>query len=170
MAGSIDSRVGSTIVGTLMLATGVVLFIGGFQDRHDARALRARGVVVDSTVVDTAAQPQVLQVGGVFSTHHVQRVTFQFQDLQGGRRSATMKFLAKAYTVGETVRLIYDPGIPEHVDVFHSCEGWFSCDRPSIVSMSMGSMMCLVAAAMLIAELPPGTGTSLRRWKSARST
>ena len=98
-----------------MLATGAVLFIVGFQQRHDSRALRARGVVADATVVDTAATPQVQQVGGVFSAHYGQKVTFHFKDEQGRPRSTTMRFSTKGYTVGETVRLLYDPGAPKDV-------------------------------------------------------
>ena len=105
-------------------------------------------------MVDTAVDPQVQQVGGVFSTRYGQRVTFDLEDLHGGRRSTTMRFSAKVYTVGDSVRVVYDPGAPEHVDVFDSCNGWFSCDRMSVVSMALGTLMCIFGAAVVLAELP----------------
>ena len=165
MADSTEGRWASAIVGTLMLATGVVQFIGGFYERHDARALRARGVVADATVVNTDAEARVQQVGGVVSAQRVQRVTFEFEDLQGVPRMPTMSFLATDYTVGETVRLVYDPGAPEHVDVFRSCDGWFPCDRVQVLSMVVGSLACLFAAALVIAEHSPPRAARLRRWR-----
>jgi hypothetical protein len=74
-------------------------------------------LVADATVVDTAVDPQIQQVGGLFSIRYGQRVTFDFEDLHGGRRSKTMTFWAKSYTLGDSVRVVYDPGAPEHVDV-----------------------------------------------------
>lgn len=101
-----------------------------------------------------AVDPQVQQVGGVFSTRYGQRVTFDFEDLHGGLRSTTMRFSAKVYTVGDSARVVYDPGAPEHVDVFDSCNGWFSCDRMSVVSMALGILMCVFGAAVVLAALP----------------
>jgi len=153
VVGSTDGRVASPFVAILMLGTGAVLFIVGFEQRHDSRALRARGVVVDATVVDTGASPQVQQVGGVFSTYYGQKVTFHFEGEQGRPRSTTMKFSTKGYTIGETVRLLYDPGAPKDVYLFDSCHGWSSCDRRWLASMAVGSLMWLVAAPVLLTEL-----------------
>jgi hypothetical protein len=145
-------------VGALMLATGAVLFTVGFQERHDARDLRARGLVADATVVDTAAAPRVQQVGGVFSAHYGQRVTFHFDDQQGRPRSTTMRFSSTGHSLGETVRLVYDPSAPGRVDLFESCNGWFSCDRPWVVSMALGTSICLIGFGLAIsAHRPRGT-------------
>jgi hypothetical protein len=163
-----EGRWASAVVGTLMLATGVGLLIGGFHERHDARGLRARGVVADATVMNTAAEVRVQQVGGVFSAHRVQRVTFDFVDVHDVPRSSTMKFFATDYEVGESVRLVYDSGAPEHIDVFHSCDGWLSCDRVPVLSMAMGFLMCLLAAAPVIAEFPRRRAARRRR-RVARS-
>lgn len=57
------------------------------------------------------------QAGGVFTTRYVQRVRFDFEDLHRRPHSTTMRFSASVYTLGETVRLVYDPGAPENVDV-----------------------------------------------------
>lgn len=169
MAGWTDGRMASAFFGSLMLLTGAVLFIVGIQERHDSRVLGARGVVVDAPVVDTAAAPQVRQVGGAFSAHYGQKVTFHFEDEHGRPRTTTMKVSTKAYTVGETVRLLYDAGAPKDVYLFDSCNGWFSCDRGWVASIAVGSLMWLVTAAIVLTELPRPTAMPPRRRTLARS-
>lgn len=169
MAAWTDGRVPSAFVGSLAFAAGAVLFVVGFQQRHDSQTLRPGGVVAEATVVNTAATPQVHQVGGVFSTHYGQKVTFHFEDEQGRPRSTTMRFSTKGYTVGETVRLLYDPGAPKDVYLFDSCNGWFSCDRGWVASIAVGSLMWLVAAAVVLTELPRPRATPPRRKTPARS-
>jgi hypothetical protein len=163
VAGSTDGRSTSAIFGIVMVASGVALFIGGFHERHHAQVLRGRGVVVDGTVAATASESQVQLVGGVFLPRSVQRVLFDFEDLQGRPHRTTMRFLATSYEVGQTVRLVYDPGALQQVDVFESCGGWFSCDRAPVASMAMGSLVCLFAAALVVAEFRGTRAAQLRR-------
>jgi hypothetical protein len=174
VADSTHGYSGAAVVGTLALAIGAVLFIGGLRERRDARTLRAEGLVAEATVVDTAVDQQVQQVGGMFSTRYGQRVTFDFEDLHGGRHSTTMTFSTEVYSIGDSVRVAYDPGAPEHADVLDLCTGWFSCDQMSVVPMAIGTLVCVFGAALVLAELPwprttpPGQGEPPRSSRRRR--